>query len=52
MAEAAIDKLQDDFDRAKQSILQNLDFYDTQMSFKSKMQELFISFVATPGMNS
>jgi len=40
MAEAAIDKLQDDFDRAKQSILQNLDFYDTQMSFKSKMQDI------------
>ncbi len=40
MADAAIDKLQDDFDRAKQSILQNLDFYDTQMAFKNKLQDI------------
>ena len=40
MANTAIDKLQTDFDRAKQSILQNLDFYDTQLAFKNKLQDI------------
>ncbi len=40
MADTTIDKLQDEFDRSKRSILQNLDFYDTQMAFKNKMQDI------------
>ena len=40
MADMTIDKLQDDFDQAKQSILQNLDFYDTQMAFQNHMQTI------------
>ena len=40
MADMTIDKLQADFDQAKQSILQNLDFYDTQMAFQNHMQTI------------
>jgi len=40
MADSNIQELQNEFDRAKNSILQNLDFYDTQIAFKGKMQDI------------
>ena len=40
MADKEMQKLQDNFDDAKQSILQNLDFYDTQIAFKNSMQNI------------
>jgi len=40
MADVAIDELQSEFDQAKNNILQNLDFYDTQMAFKGKLQDI------------
>ena len=40
MADANMQELQNEFDRAKNSILQNLDFYDTQIAFKGKMQDI------------
>ena len=42
MADINIQELQNEFDRAKNSILQNLDFYDTQIAFKGKMQEVLM----------
>ncbi len=40
LANTQIDKLQNEFDQARQSILQDLDFYDTQMAFKNSMQDI------------
>jgi len=40
MADVAIDELQSEFDQSKNNILQNLDFYDTQMAFKGKLQDI------------